>query len=173
MTNRLFIRSYPAPGAQPLPVTYNSGAYAYFVICLFPVGLACALVAAMFDMGEKPRWLIPSLVVLIVAILLLVAFLRALKLEIATHGISYTNPLQGTKFLAYREMSSAVLIDYRHEGNGAAGISRSLRTWTLVITPKRETGKAPFKIPLTLFPRNAYNELVRLLKPEVWESSAP
>lgn len=173
MTNGLFIRSYPAPGAQPLSVTYNSGAYAYFVICLFPVALTCAFVAAMFDMGQQPRWLIPGLAVLIMAIFLLVVFLRALKLEITTDGISYANPLRGTKFLTYPEMSSVVLIDYRHEGNGAAGINRSLRTWTLVLTPKVETGKAPFKIPLTLFPRDAYNELVRLLKPEVWESPAP
>jgi len=34
-------------------------------------------------------------------------------------------------------------------------------------------GKAALKIPLTLFPRGAYNELLVLLKPEVWESDAP
>jgi hypothetical protein len=173
MTNSLFIRSYPAPGAQPLPAIYNSGAYAYFVVCLFPVAVTCAFAVAILDTRQKPSWLIPALVVSIVAFFLVLVFLRALRLEITTDGISYTNPVRGTKSLTYPEMSSVVLIDYRHEGNGAAGISRSLRTWTMVITPKMETGKAPLRIPLTIFPRDAYIELVRLLKPEVWESSAP
>jgi hypothetical protein len=70
-------------------------------------------------------------------------------------------------------MSAVVLIDYRHEGNRAGGINRSLRRWTMVITPKTDTGKAPLKIPLTVFPREACSELVCLLKPEVWESSEP
>jgi len=173
MTIGLFIRSYPAPSAQAMPVTYNSGAYAYFLICSIPVAVTCVFIAAMFDTGQKPSWFIPALVVSIVAFFLAVVFLRALRLEIMTDGISYTNPVRGTKSLTYPEMSSVVLIDHRHEGNGAAGINRSLRTWTMVITPKTETGKGPFKIPLTFFPRGAYNELVRLLKPEVWESSAP
>ena len=130
-------------------------------------------VAALFDAGQKPSWLIPVLVVSIVTFFLAVVFLRILRLEITTDGISYTSPVRGTNSLTYPEMSSVVLIDYRHEGNGAASINRSLRRWTMVITPKAETGKDPLKIPLTFFPRNAYDELIRLLKPEVWESSAP
>jgi hypothetical protein len=173
MTTGLFIRSYPARGARVMPVTYNAGVYAYFVVCLFPVAVTCALVAAMFARGQKPSWLIPALVVLILANFLAVLFLRALKLEISTDGISYTNPVRGTRSLTYPEMSSVVLMDYRHEGNGPAGINRSLRTWTIVITPKMETGKPTLKIPLTVFPRSAYNELLLLLKPEIWESESP
>jgi hypothetical protein len=173
VTTGLFIRSYPAPGAEATPVTYNAGAYAYFVTCLFPVAFACTFVAATFAPGQKPSWLIPALVALILAILLAVLFLRSLRLDITTDGISYTNPVRGGRFLAYSEMSSVVLIDYRHEGNGPARINRSLRLWTMVITPKMETGKATLRIPLTLFPRGAYNELLALLKPEVWESEAP
>src|SRR5712664_636813 len=160
MTTGLFIRSYPAPGAQAIPVTYNAGVYAYFVVCLFPVASTCALVAAMFEPGRKPSWLIPALVILILTIFLAVLFLRALRLEISRDGISYSNPLRGTRSLTYPEMSSVVLIDYRHEGNGPAGINRSLRTWTIVITPNVETGKPTLKIPLTMFPRSAYNELL-------------
>jgi len=173
MTTGLFIRSYPAPGAQAIPVTYNSGAYAYFVVCSFPVAVTCVFVAGMLETRQKPSWLIPALVVSIVASFLAVVFLRELRLEITREGISYTSPVRGARFLAYSEMSSVVLIDYRHEGNGPARINRSLRLWTMVITPKMETGKAALKIPLTLFPRGAYNELLVLLKPEVWESDAP
>jgi hypothetical protein len=173
MTTGLFIHSYPAPGAQAMPVTYNAGAYAYFVTCFFPVAFTSVFVAATFVPGQKPSWFIPALVALILTILLVVLFLRSLRLEITTDGISYTNPVRGARFLAYSEMSSVVLIDYRHEGYGTASINRSLRLWTMVITPKMETGKATLRIPLTLFPRRAYNALLLLLKPAVWESDAP
>ena len=128
---------------------------------------------ALFDSAQKPGWLIPALAVSIVMAFLGVIFLRALRLEITTDGISYTNPVRGTKSLTYPEISSVVLLDFRHEGNGAAAINRSFRRWTMVITPKIETGKIPLKIPLTLFPRAAYDDLTHLLKPEVWESSDP
>jgi hypothetical protein len=170
MSNGIFIHSYPAPDAQAIPISYNSGAWGYYVSCLFPFAVTCIFAAALFDTGQKPSWLIPALMISIVALLLVVAFLRALRLEITTDGISYTNPIRGAKFLMFSEMSAVVLMDYRHEGGGAASASRSLRRWTMVITPKMETGKAPLKIPLTFFPRDAYNELVRLLKPEVWEA---
>jgi hypothetical protein len=173
MTNGVFIRSYPTPGAQPQPGAYNSGAYGYFVVSLVPVIVISMFVVALFDSGQKPGWLIPALAVSIVVLFLGVVFLRTLRLEITTDGISYTNPVRGTKSLTYSEMSAVVILDFRHEGNGAAAISRSLRRWTMVITPKIETGKVPLKIPLTLFPRAAYDELTQLLKPEVWESSAP
>jgi|ERR1700722_6741375 len=173
MTTALFVRSYPAPGAHATPATYRAGAYAYFVVCLFPVSLACALVVGLFESSQKPSWLIPALAVLILTILLAVLLLRALRLDIATDGISYASPIRGMHSLTFPEMSSVVLIDYRHEGNGPAGINRSLRLSTMVITPKMETGKATLKIPLTVFPRSACNELVSLLKPEVWESDVP
>lgn len=173
MTNSVFIRSYPAPGVQPKPTAYNSGAYGYFVVGLVPVTVICMLVIALFDSGQKPGWLIRAFAVSIVVLFLGVAFLRTLRLEITTDGISYTNPVRGITSLTYREISSVVLLDFRHEGNGAAAINRSLRRWTMVITPKTETGKAPLKIPLTLFPRAACDDLTQLLKPEVWESSAP
>ncbi len=169
----LFIRSYPAPGAQAIPVTYNADGYAYFVVCIFPVAVTCTLVAAMFEPGPKPSWLIPALVVSILTIFLAVLFLRTLRLEISRDGISYSNPVRGTQSLTYPEMSAVVLVDYRHEGNGPGGINRSFRMWTIVVTPKVETGKPTLKIPLTVFPRSAYNELMLLLKPEVWESDAP
>ena len=173
MSTGLFIRSYPAPGAHAIPLSYRSGAYGYFVVCLFPVVVTCAFTVALFDTGEKPAWLILAFVSSILALFLAVVFLRTMRLEITTDGITYTNPVRGTKCLTYPEMSAVVLVDYRHEGNGAAATSRSLRRWTMVITPKIETGKAPLKIPLTVFPQEACSELVRLLKPEVWESSEP
>lgn len=172
MTTGLFIRSYPAPGAQPISVTYNVGLYAYFVVCLLPVVVTCRLVVVMFESG-KSDWLIPALVVSILTIFLAVLFLRALRLEISADGISYANPVRGRRSLTFPEMSSVVLIDYRHEGNGVASINRSLRLWTLVITPRVDTGKPTLKIPLTVFPRSAYNEIMVLLKPEIWESNAP
>jgi hypothetical protein len=173
MTTGLIIRSYPARGGQARPTTYNSSSYGYFIVCLFPVAITCVLVMALFDTGQKPSWLIPASVVSILALVLSVVFLRALRLEIASGGISYTNPLRGTRSVEFSEMSSVVLIDYRQEGNGAAGINRSVRRWTIVITPKSGTGKPPLSIPLTMFPREAYEELLKLLKPEIWEASGP
>jgi hypothetical protein len=111
----------------------------------------------MFEPGPKPSWLIPALVVSILTIFLAVLFLRTLRLEISRDGISYSNPVRGTQSLTYPEMSAVVLVDYRHEGNGPGGINRSFRMWTIVVTPKVETGKPTLKIPLTVFPRSAYN----------------
>jgi hypothetical protein len=33
---------------------YNSGAWGYFVSCLFPVGTICIFTALLFDIGQKP-----------------------------------------------------------------------------------------------------------------------
>lgn len=173
MTTALFIRSYPAPGARAIPATYRAGMWGYFIVCLVPVAFASAIGAALLDPGQKSRWLILALVILLLTILLAVLFLQALKLDIATHEISYSNPIRGARSVMFSEMSSVVLIDYLHEGYGAALANRSWRRWTLVITPKPETGKRTLKIPLTLFERIAHDELVLLLKPEIWDSNAP
>ena len=168
MITPLFIRSYPAPGAQIIPVSYRSGAWGYYVSCLIPTVATFLFAALLFNSRHTDDWLIWALVISILVLCLVVAFLRALKLELKMEGITYSSPFRGTKFLQYSEISSVVLLDYLHNGGG--GSSRTLRRWTVVITPKVETGKVPIKIPLTLFPRDAYNELVRLLKPEIWES---
>jgi hypothetical protein len=173
MPTALIIRSYPAPGAQPTPKTYRAGAYGYVVVCLVPVAFASAIGAALLDPGQKPRWLILPLVILLVTILLAVLFLRALQLDIATDGVTYKNPARGTRSVKFSEMSSVVLIDYRHEEYGSPRTNRSWRRWTLVITPKPETGNGALKIPLTLFDRNTHDDLVSLLKPEVWDSFDP
>jgi hypothetical protein len=125
----------------------------------------------LFDKAEKANRLIllAAFAISILVLALVMGILRSLRLEITADGISYTHPIRGTKFILYSEMSSVVLLDYFREGGGVGSSSRSPRRWTLAITPKVETGKAPFKIPLTFFPRDAYNEVMRVLKPEVWE----
>lgn len=121
MFTSLFVRSYPAPGVRATPVTYNSGPYGYFVVCLIPVMTICFFVAVLTHYGPKLSWTISAIVTGVAICGLAVSFLRALRLDITNEGVSYTNPLRGTKFVAFCEMSGVVLLDYRQESRGAPG----------------------------------------------------
>jgi hypothetical protein len=90
-------------------------------------------------------------------------------LEIRSDGISYVTPFGNAKFIAFSEISTVVIIDYQHLGSQAQS-TRTPFTWTLIITPNPEAGKPALRIPLTFFPQVAYEEITKLLKPEVWES---
>jgi hypothetical protein len=100
---------------------------------------------------------------------LAIVFVRRLRLEIRMDGISYTGPFRGTRFLAYSDISTVVVIDYRLLRSEATP-RESVRSFTVVITPNAGTYKPTLKIPLALFPDSAHRELIRLFKPEVWES---
>lgn len=84
-------------------------------------------------------------------------------------GISYTSLFRNARFVAYPDISSVVLIDYRQEDSHATP-QRSMLSWTAIVTPKIETHQPPIKISLTFFPYAAHSEVVRLFQPEVWES---
>jgi hypothetical protein len=171
VSNVLIVRSYPAPGVEIAPTTFDAGPYGYFILESVPVWALILFGVALRNVYPTPHWLWDGIATSVVGFSLVLAFLRSLKLEIRADGISYANLLRRDKFAAYRDISSIALIDYRHlRSVGRPG--RSLRSYTAVSTPKFETGAAAFKIPLTLFPEFARSEFVRMLRLEVWESGA-
>lgn len=95
------------------------------------------------------------------------SLLRRLNLEIRTDGISYTSLFGPARFVAFSEISTVVLIDYRHASSQAYP-SDTPFTWTALIRPNVETGKPVLRIPLSLFSVAVYREMQRLFKPEIW-----
>jgi hypothetical protein len=166
----LFVRPYPAAGVKIVPVTFVAGGYGYFVIGLWPVSaiLFFGFVLRDQDLHPRPMWALPGLAGGVFGLLVVIASLRRVKLEIRTDGVSYTGPLRKDTFIPYSEISSVVLIDYRHVRTQVT--SRSIRTSSMIITPKPTTAKSVLKIPLTLFSESVQFELVRLFRPEEWES---
>jgi hypothetical protein len=169
LSNALFVRSYPAPGADVVPATFGAGLRGYFLLGLLPVSAVIWFGIALRNDYSKPKWLFYGLAISLAGIFVALAFLHKLELEIRMDGVSYTRLLRGTSFVAYADVSSVVLIDYRHARSQATP-SRSIRRWTAIITPKVGVGAPARRIPLTLFPDSACREFVRLFKPEVWES---
>jgi membrane protein implicated in regulation of membrane protease activity len=171
VSNSLFIRCYPAAGAEVVPATFGAGVYGYFILCLLPSAAIVWIGIALRDAGTRPTWLFAGLLISVIAFCCAVGFLRALRLEIRQDDISYRSVLRGTRFIAYPDISAVVLVDFRHLRSEATA-RHSLRRWTMIITPIVETGGSPLKIPLTLFSDSAHHELVRLLRPEEWESGS-
>jgi hypothetical protein len=168
VTSGLFIRTYPARGAQIIPVSYSAGVNGYFLVCLIPV-FAVSFFTVFLFIGFRQRWVFEGLIPSVSGLLLALSLLRRLKLGINVDGISYTGLFRAGRFVAFSEISTVVLIDHKHMSSQAKPRSTPL-SWTAIITPNVETGKSVLKIPLSLFPGAAYREIERILKPEVWES---
>jgi hypothetical protein len=171
VTNGLFISSYPAPGVQVIPGIFRAGIYGYLLPCLVPVSAILWFGIILHVLNLRQTWAVLGLLISISGLLFVLSLVRKFKLEIKIDGVSYTSPFRGSSFVAYSEISSVLLIDYRHLRSEATP-RRSIRSFTMMITPNVETGKSPIKIPLTLFPDAAHAELVRLFRPEEWESGA-
>jgi hypothetical protein len=169
VTNGLFIRSYPAPGIRVIPTAFAPGINAYFVFCFLPIWAISLFGVILHISDPRPAWALIGLLISISVLFLAVSLVRRFRLEIRIDGISYTSPIRGTSFIGFSETSAVVLIDYRHLSSEATP-RRSVRSFTMIITPNVETRKTALKIPLTLFSDSARNELVRLFKPEEWES---
>lgn len=169
MSAELFVRSYPAKGAEIVPVVFGAGTYAYALLLMAPVAAIAFFVIVLHNISPRPDGSWPGLLISIVAFSSVLALLRRLRLEIRMDGISYTSFFRNARFVAYPDISSIVVIDYREEESHATP-QRSVLSRTAIVTPKVETRKPPMKISLTFFPYAAYREFVRLFKPEVWES---
>jgi hypothetical protein len=167
MSNGLFVRSYPAVGVQIVPAEYGPGYSGYTLLLLLPV---LAIWWALHANVEKSSWLKLILMVYALGAIFATAFLRSLKLQIQTNGISYGNLIRGTRFIAYSEISTVVVLTDLHARIGV---------WpnftlpnTIVITSKVETGMFPIKIPMFFFPVDALAQMTHLLKPEEWDVGA-
>jgi hypothetical protein len=156
------IKSFPYVPAEAIPRSFKAGIQGYLVTCIAPVLLATFFAIVLAIVRSGPLWASAGLAVSLFLILFLLRCLRKLNLEITSEGISYSSPFSQTRFIGYAEMSAVVLIDYR------LGMWRGILKWTIVVTPKAATGKATLTIPLTLFPSEAYTDLIELLQPEVW-----
>jgi hypothetical protein len=168
VTSGLFIRTYPARGAQIIPSSYSAGFNGYFLVCFLPVYAVSFFVVFLF-IGFRQHWVFEGLVISVLSLLIALSFVRRLRVQITVDGISYAGLFGSLRFVAFPEISTVVLIDHRHTSSQAQP-SRNPLSWTAIITPSVETGKSVLKIPLSLFPGAAYREIERILKPEVWES---
>jgi hypothetical protein len=165
MSNGLFIRSYPAVGVQIVPATYHADKFSYILLVLLPVVVIWWAGPANVEKSSSLVW---GLAAYVLAAAFATGFLRSLRLEIRTEGISYANLLRETNLLAFSDISTVVVLADPHV--------RPIKVWrsywlsnTLVITPKPETGKPTLKIPLYLFPSAAQGQLTHLLRPEEWD----
>jgi hypothetical protein len=170
VSNGLFIRSYPALGVQVIPTSYSAGPNGYFLLCLISVAAISFFSVALHN-GFRYRWVFEGLFASALFLLLVLAYLQRLKLEISVGGIYFTTIFLDTSFIAFSEMSTVVFIDHRHVRSEYQP-RRVPLSRTAVITPNGETGKPILRIPLAFFPNSAYQQLTRLLHPEVWESGA-
>ncbi|MGA8011708.1 MAG: hypothetical protein WB949_04705 [Candidatus Acidiferrales bacterium] len=92
-----------------------------------------------------------------------------MRLAIDGEGIRYQNLLRGVRSIRYSEISSAVVWNFRSTPlENYAGRGRGIRLWTLIVTPKVETGKRQLKIPLSFFGSAVHDRMIELLKPQDW-----
>ncbi|HVB07371.1 MAG TPA: hypothetical protein VNF00_00370 [Candidatus Acidoferrales bacterium] len=169
MSNGLFLQSYPAVGVQIVPATYYAGKFGYFLMAALPA-VVIILLAGPANV-EKSRWLLPGLAIYLLGVAFLAISLPSLKLDIRTDGISYTNLFRKEEFLAFTEISTAVLFTNQWCGNRERRMSFTM-PGKMVITPKPDAGKAALKIPLYLFPDAAQVQLTHLLRPEEWDTDS-
>jgi hypothetical protein len=165
----MFVRPYPASGVKVIPMAFGAGANGYFLLSMLPVASTLWFMTALHNLDPIPPIMQYGLVISLLGLFSVIVLARRLRLEIGINGISYTGAFKGSRFIAFSEISTVVLIDYRHLRSEATP-RRSVRSFTMIITPNVDTGKASLKVPLTLFSDSARRELVRLFKPEEWES---
>jgi hypothetical protein len=158
------MQTYPASPADLAPRSFKTGAYGYFVTLLAPTLFGAFFAVALWISHSTMRWALIGLVISLLAILLSLLCMKTLSLEIVSEGISYSGPFRRVAFVSYSEISTVVFLDHR------LGFWRFILRWTMIITPKTENQKPVLKVPLTLFPSSAYDELARLLHPAVWRT---
>lgn len=168
MSNGLFIRAYPAVGVNVEPATYGAGRPGYFLVVLLPVLI---VFMAGPSEAEMSRWLPLGLTIFAIWIAFAFAFLRSLKLEVRSDGISYASLLRKERFIRFNEFSTVVLFSgqwrsYRQQGFNFTMPGR------MVITPKLETDRPTLKIPLYLFSDSARAQLTHILRPEEWDADS-
>jgi hypothetical protein len=140
---------------------YRAGIFGYFITCYIPFLVLSYFALCSWTNRELLVWPLLGLLFSLTILVLIVVFLRRLRLEITDHGISYLAPFKGKTFIGFNEIGSAILVDYR------LGFWRSFLRFTLVLTPSANCKTGTFAIPLTLFPSSARSELVRLLEPSI------
>jgi hypothetical protein len=166
MPNGLYIRSYPARGAQIVPATYGGDVKALILVILL-LGL---IVWAFGPKAiEESHWIILALCVYALASIVFLCFLASQELEIRSDGISYKSLFHKNQFVAFREISTVMyLTDPHYRGPHGliswAGLTRL--AGTLIVTPNAETGKSSLKIPLLFIQDAAEGQLRQTLKPE-------
>jgi hypothetical protein len=173
MLGDLSSHPYPTKGVTIYPSTYGAGGIGYFVWLGLIPGIAVLLMwrVHVWDL-HLLSWAAGIYLILTAVV---VTYLRCLKLEIRTDGISYSNLFRGTQSITYSEIYSV-----SHYFDSDPGSSRwSALSWTdtwlvnqLVITPRPESSKPTIKITLDLFPSEAKDQLYELLRPQEWDVRA-
>jgi hypothetical protein len=167
MDKDLFVQSYPSLRTKIIPVTYTAGPNGYYVVCLLPFIGICFFAALIWGFPRQESWTYLGLGISILGLILATAYLRKLRLEITNNGISYRSLFRGARYVAYAEISTAVLINPNRVRLESSTVDAPPRI-TLVITPNPHTGKHSVKIPLSFLQPEAENELFRILEPRLW-----
>jgi hypothetical protein len=153
-------RVYPAAGAQVAPVTYSAVGRMYAMVCV-PFGIFAFMLLVLAGLGGGLTTLIFALPFLAV-IMLGVLGVRRMRLEIRPDGISYTGWVGAPRFIAFSEISTAVV---RYMGRDR--MTGGPRRIELKLTPIASSGKRAVKVQLRAFPSPAHDDIIRLLDPEV------
>lgn len=164
MSNGLFIRQYPAPGATVVPATFRAGKYGYMMVAVCGLWFVLTISGAANSLGIYCALIAYAIISVCAAI-----YLHNLKLEIRLDGICYSNVFGRVRSVAYPEISSAVLLTSSSPGYRGSVFHIP---GTMLVTPRVDSGKASFRIPLYLFPVAGREQLIRLLRPESWDVSS-
>jgi hypothetical protein len=160
VTNEASNRIYPVPGAEVVPVTYSAVGSTYAMIVV-PFGIFALMLLVLASLAHDAVTLAFAAPFILV-ILLGIVGARRLRLEIRPEGISYTGWVGAPRFIAFCEISAAV-IGYRGRDRRTGGPRRIV----LAITPSASTGKRPLKLQLRAFPPGAHDGITKLLDPEI------
>jgi hypothetical protein len=164
MSNGLFIRTYPAPGVSIMPATFRAGRFAYSLLVV--LGIWCIWLISGAGSSGVMWW---GMAVYALFSICATIYFHNLKLEIRPDGLSYSSLFRDANFLAYSDISTVVLLTSSASNRSGRLWPTSVMPGTMLITPKTDTGRAAFKVPLNLFPAAAREQMVHLLRPEEWD----
>jgi hypothetical protein len=156
----LVSHSYASAGKHVVPAKFGAGKTPYVLMVLVPILLIWWTGPATVS---RASWFHLAVAIYAILVVAAAACLHALKLEIRADGISYASLFSKSNTITFSEISSAVVLTDPHYRTQAWP---ELNWHDFIITPKPETGKAPIKIALLLFPAEARDHLMRVLMPE-------
>lgn len=156
----LVSHSYASAGKHVVPAEFGVGKTPYVLMVLVPILVIWWAGPATVS---RASWFHMAVTIYAILFVAAAACLHTLKLEIRADGISYASLFCKSNTIAFSEISSAVILTDPHYRTEAWP---EFNWHDFIITPKPESGKPPIKIALLLFPADARDKLMRVLKPE-------
>jgi hypothetical protein len=151
---------YANSGRRVVPTEFGAGKTPYVLMVLVPILL---IWWAGPPSVSRASWFHMAVTIYAILFVAAAACLHTLKLEIRADGILYASLFCKVNTIAFSEISSVVVLTDPHYRTEAWP---EFNWYDFIIMPKPETGKAPIKVALLLFPSEARDQLMRVLKPE-------